>query len=96
MYPFRTRLAISAFAIAEKPLQITLSRRADSNRGPLHYEGRTSEGRASTRVHSRARKGTFSLENRQFFSSGNGRACPLVPKLTYPFCTRPDGILRRT
>jgi hypothetical protein len=31
------------------------SRRPDSNRGPLHYEGRTSEGRASTRVHTRAR-----------------------------------------
>jgi hypothetical protein len=30
------------------------SRRPDSNRGPLHYEGRTSEGRASTRGHARA------------------------------------------
>jgi hypothetical protein len=31
------------------------SRRADSNRGPLHYEGRTGEGRASTQRHKRAR-----------------------------------------
>jgi hypothetical protein len=30
------------------------SRRADSNRGPLHYEGRTSEEHASTRGHGRA------------------------------------------
>jgi copper chaperone CopZ len=28
---------------------------SDSNRGPLHYEGKTSEGRASTRGHARAR-----------------------------------------
>ncbi len=30
------------------------SRRPDSNRGPLHYEGKTSEGRASTRGYVRA------------------------------------------
>ena len=35
--------------------QRTRSRRPDSNRGPLHYEGKTSERRASTRGHSRAR-----------------------------------------
>jgi hypothetical protein len=34
---------------------IEQSRRPDSNRGPLHYEGKTSEGRASTRGHARAR-----------------------------------------
>jgi hypothetical protein len=54
MYPFRTRLRISAVGIGKKSLQIAVSRRADSNRGPLHYEGRTSEGRASTRGHARA------------------------------------------
>jgi hypothetical protein len=31
------------------------SRRPDSNRRPLHYEGKTSEGRASTRGYARAR-----------------------------------------
>jgi hypothetical protein len=31
------------------------SRRPDSNRGPLHYEGKTSRGRASTRGHAWAR-----------------------------------------
>jgi hypothetical protein len=30
------------------------SRRPDSNRGPLHYEGKTSEGRAGTRGYARA------------------------------------------
>ena len=38
MYPFRTRAAMSAVGSTEKSLQIRLSRRADSNRGPLHYE----------------------------------------------------------
>jgi hypothetical protein len=32
-----------------------LSRRSDSNRGPLHYEGKTSKGRASTCGHGRVR-----------------------------------------
>ena len=36
------------------PCKRAQSRRPDSNRGPLHYEGKTSEERASTRGHSRA------------------------------------------
>jgi hypothetical protein len=40
------------------------------------------------RAHARARAGTFLLETERFFSSRSGRACPLVPELTYPFCTR--------
>ena len=38
MYPFLTRAAASAGCPHEKSLQIAESRRADSNRGPLHYE----------------------------------------------------------
>jgi hypothetical protein len=41
-----------------------------------------------TRVNARARAGTFSLETERFHNSGSGRACPLVPELTYPFRTR--------
>ena len=36
--PVSYLVAIYAVAIAEKSLQIGVSRRADSNRGPLHYE----------------------------------------------------------
>ncbi len=61
------------------------SRRADSNRGPLHYEGRTSEERASTRGRARC---MISLEIEPFFGSSSGREYPLVPELSYPFCTR--------
>jgi hypothetical protein len=32
--------------------------------------------------------GMLSLETRRFFGSYSGRACPPVPELTYPFCTR--------
>ncbi len=44
-----------AVAKTAKALQKSQSRRADSNRGPLHYEGRTSRERASNREHPRAR-----------------------------------------
>jgi len=52
------------------------SRRADSNRGPLHYEGRTSEGRASIRGRARARS---SWKSNSFTSLGvdtHARQCP--------------------
>ena len=42
-----------------------------------------------TRVHAGARAGAFSLETEQFLNPRSGRACPPVPELTYPFCTRP-------
>ena len=67
-------------------LQIRESRRPDSNRGPLHYEGKTSEGRASTRGHARV---PFPRRSRDFHGSSCGSVCPPVPGLTYPFCTRP-------
>jgi hypothetical protein len=38
----------------EQKQETSESRRPDSGRGPLHYEGKTSEGRASTRGHARA------------------------------------------
>ncbi len=47
---------------------LTTSRRPDSNRGPLHYEGKTTRGRASTRGHAGARfpwrSGGFSVRAR--------------------------------
>jgi hypothetical protein len=52
------------------------SRRPDSNRRPLHYEGKTSEGRASTRVHARAR---FSWRSDGFTAlqvDARARPCP--------------------
>jgi hypothetical protein len=38
MYPLRTRAALPLLPEQRKSLQIRQSRRADSNRGPLHYE----------------------------------------------------------
>ncbi len=40
------------------------------------------------RVHAKARASTFYLESPQFHGPMSGRPCPLVPELTYPFCTR--------
>ena len=59
MYPFRTRETLPMLPYREKSLQNRKSRRADSNRGPLHYEERTSEG---ARPPARAPTGTLSLE----------------------------------
>jgi hypothetical protein len=36
----------------------------------------------------RARAGTFLLDIKRFHGLDEGRACPRVPYLTYPFCTR--------
>ena len=60
-----------------RPLQRLLrSRRPDSNRGPLHYEGKTSRGRASTQGHSRAcsrrKSGCFTT----FRVDARTRSCP--------------------
>jgi hypothetical protein len=49
-------------------------------------EGRTSEGRASTRGYARA---WLRSKTEQFLSSRSGRRCPLVPELAHPSCTRP-------
>src|SRR6266540_6436775 len=57
-YPFCTRERIRATQLRRGKPTIEKSRRPDSNPGPLHYEGKPSEGRA----HTRARAGTFSLE----------------------------------
>ena len=52
------------------------SRRADSNRGPLHYEGRTSEGHASTRGHGRARSRWKPRGSMGHAVDVRGRPCP--------------------
>lgn len=39
--------------------------------------------------------GLFSLETERFFGSRSGRACPLVPELTNPFCTPREPTRRR-
>jgi hypothetical protein len=60
------------------------SRRPDTNRGPLHYEGKTSRDArpfAGTRGH--IFPGELAVRR-----SCSGRTCPPVPRLTYPFCTR--------
>jgi hypothetical protein len=41
-------------------------------------------------VHSRAGAGMFSLQIDRISLIFGGRACPPVPELTYPFCTRPE------
>jgi hypothetical protein len=61
---------------AQSSLQIQGSRRSDSNRGPLHYERTTSEGRAGTRGHARARS---RCKSDRFDADLSGRACPPVP-----------------
>jgi hypothetical protein len=43
----------------------------------------------------RARPGTFLLDIRRFHGLDEGRACPRVPYLTYPFCTRLYSVRRR-
>jgi len=63
----------------------SISQGRNSSRRPLHYEGRVGDARLLA-----GSAGTFSLENERFFSPRSGRACPLVPELTYPFCTRPE------
>jgi hypothetical protein len=61
------------------------SRRADSNRGPLHYEKTTSSGRASALGCGRDHLPCKSL---CFATLLRGRLNPRVAKLTYPLCTR--------
>jgi len=60
------------------------SRRADSNRGPLH----TREGRVGDARPLAGTLGHVLAGNRTVHDSRNGRTCPLVNALTYPFCTR--------
>src|SRR5918994_4262082 len=72
-----------------RPLQRLLrSRRPDSNRGPLHYEGKTSRGRASTLGHTRAlfprRLGDFSA----LAVDGRARLSPSRRTLFVPGRTR--------
>jgi hypothetical protein len=59
-----------------EPLQILRSRRPDSNRGPHHYEGKTSEGRAGTR----GQPGHVPAGNQTSFTArrvdARARACP--------------------
>jgi hypothetical protein len=52
------------------------SRRPDSNRGPLHYEGRTSRRRASTRGHERLRSRWKLCRSCARAADARGRACP--------------------
>ena len=81
---FEKRLNLSP---KRKHLQIPRSRRPDSNREPLHYEGKASEGLASSRGHARA---LFCRRPVGFHGFDSGRARPPVPELTYPFCTRAE------
>jgi len=53
-----------------------VSRRADSNRGPLHYEGRTTEGRASTRGHARERSRWKPRRSSAHPVDASARSCP--------------------
>jgi len=56
--------------------RIVISRRADSNRGPLHYEGRTSEERASTRGNARARSRWKTRSSSAHPADASARSCP--------------------
>jgi hypothetical protein len=69
----------------------SLSREPEALLHRIHYERTTSEGQAGTRGHTRAR---FRCTTGRFYGSGRGRACPAVPRLTYPFCTQPGSKLR--
>jgi hypothetical protein len=73
--------ALAPLQLDELPAQVLESRRADSNRGPLHYEGRTSEGHASTRGHSRASSRWKLSSSSAFASDARARSCAIV-------CTR--------
>ena len=65
-------------------LQQFTSRRSDSNRGPLHYERTTTEGRASTRGHVRARSRRKSGSSVELpWTRVPGRARAHVP-VSYP------------
>jgi hypothetical protein len=58
---------------------------ARTRTGPLHCEGKTNERHASTQGHSRGRS---CRKSGCFTAHRSGREYPLVPELTYPFCTR--------